>query len=101
VEHPFATNIIKSTEKIKDKPEITQKSQKIKKKNQKKEEREKRRKEKQQRKLAKKNQKFGYTPGSLATTNQNKVTTAAVPAPAQLGPFGQLLRAIIIQNTWQ
>jgi hypothetical protein len=100
VEPPIVTNIITSSEKVKDNKEMSQKSHKKRKKSQKKEEREKRRKEKQQRKLAKKNKKFGYNTDFVGATNQNKVTTAA-EAQASLGPWGELLKAIIIQNTWK
>jgi len=61
-------------------------------KNKKRMEREKKEKAKEQRKLEKRNKKFGYNPVAPSQPDGHTAT---------LGPLGQIIKAIVIANTWR
>jgi len=96
VEEPKTTT---TTEKMMDLEIDEEKDELRKKKEKKKAEREQRRKEKQQRKLEKKRKRFGYT------TSFSEPTVGAVPAKDPNDPdvdvWGEILKALVIANTWQ
>jgi len=100
VEQPKTTKKVTTTEKIVvDLERNGEKDEFKKKKEKKKAEREQRRKEKQQRKLEKKRKRFGLTTNFSEPTVQD--TPAKDPLDSEVDVWGEILKVLVIANTWQ
>merc|ERR1711962_686045 len=100
VEQPKTTKKATTTEKIVVDLERSEEKDEFKKKKEKKKaEREQRRKEKQQRKLEKKRKRFGLTTNFSEPTVQN--TPAKDPLDPDVDVWGEILKVLVIANTWE